>query len=704
LAGERDGEVDAGRADPIGEPDGPSEAMAGDYAAGSSSSTAGGGTDGVADGRTGALVGDYAVADGSASSSRGGGGRGRKVAMAVIGVIALLATGVAITQFLAADGAASPEAAVQAFFDAVDDEDALGVLESLAPSEREVLVPSVQALADQLTDLDVAGDDLDLEKVGGLDIQIKDLELRMQGLHPNVAAVKITGGTIATSATFRDLPMGKVLDAALEEQDGRDLDETVKGSEPLNFTLAAVKGDEGWHVSLLYSIAEAERVSDGSPVPDFGNGIPARGADSPRAAVDAMVAAFNEGDSDRMIELTPADTMAVLHDYGPGLLVDDTGDEEDDGSASRLEDVKLGEPEGSGATRRLPLEGYRYVERYDDEETSIVYDGSCITFDFSGDLGEDAERPVEPQRECLDGSGRDENQESVELFGEPAPFGPLLFGPGTAEVVVVERGGAWYVDPSRSLIDSMLLNLERMSPSQVDRMVEYWAAVASGDDEAFYGLYGFVAYEDCPGVEPPPEDATFEERKAAALRCEEESFGEEDGDDGQFVYEGAAAEDECSASSQDEAEVEACLDELGIVGGDEPVEESFPEDACYESDDRAEVEACITALGDPEALQEFRSIACYDGEDDAAIEACLQGLGDPSLLGEFHEDACYDSDDEAAIEACLQDLVDKGELDPQIIFEFRCGRVYDDVGDGDMTAADEAFDRCMADATKDSGG
>jgi hypothetical protein len=412
-----------------------------------------------------------------------------------------------------------------------------------------------------------------------------------------------------------------------------------------------------------------------------------------------MVAAFNESDFDRMIELTPPDTMAVLHDYGPDLLLDDRGDDEDDDSSTRLEDVRLGEPKGSGDTRRLTLEGYRLVDVYDGEESSIVYDGSCMTFDF-GDLYEDAEPAVEPVRHCLDGTDGNGNPTSVELRTEPLPFGPLLFGPGAAEIVVVERDGAWYVDPSRTVIDSLLLNLAQMPPEQIDRMVEYWVAVSTGDDDAHYGMYGAAFYEDCPEVDPPGDDASFEERKDAARRCEDEWSG----DEGELTDPQAAAEDECWESSQDEAEIEACLDELGIVTDVGPIEDPLPEDACYESEDQAEVEACITALGDPEALQDFHEYACYDADDDAAIEACLEGLGDPSALGEFHQDACYASDDEAVLDACLQDLVDKGELEPQVLFELRCSVVYEEVEDeDDMTAADAAFDQCLADAANGSG-
>jgi hypothetical protein len=257
--------------------------------------------------------------------------------------------------------------------------------------------------------------------------------------------------------------------------------------------------------------------------------------------------------------------------------------------------------------------------------------------------------------------------------------------------VVVEREGAWYVDPARTVIDSTLSNLEQMPADRVNRMVEYWVAYLSDDEDAFYALAGPEFFEDCPGMEAPPEDATFEERADAARRCEQEQDGSDEGE----PVEEPTTEEICAQVPDDQNQ--ACLDDLASPDVDEPL----PEDACYDSDDQAEVEACITALGDPEALQEFREIACYDAEEDAAIEACLRDLGDPSALGEFHADACYDSDDDAAIEACLQGLVDRGELGPEVLFELRCGRVYDDVEGGDMMAADAAFDQCLADATNE---
>jgi hypothetical protein len=640
---------------------------------------------------TWALPADYAVPgpppDLTATATRG---PGHRLAVGVVGVLALLATGLAVTQLTGADGAESPEAAVQAFFDAVDDEDALGVLESLSPAERDLLVPSVSKLAEQLTRVEVT-EEVDLQKVGGIDLKVKDLEMRTKGLHPDVAAVEVTGGTLAVAAKLADLPLGRALRGALEEEGGLDLDEPLDESVPIDLTLVTVKSGEGWHVSLLYSLAEEARADSGAPVPDFGNGIPARGADSPKAAVEAMVAAFNEADYKRMIELTPPDSMAVLHDYGPGLLAeletDEEDEEDDDGSGlrmatgpdTRLDDVELGEPEGSGTTRRLSLEGYQLTMSYDGEVSmSYVYDGSCVTStlpNWSMSSEDGAEEPAdesEETRRCVDEPSDDLFFDLGSMF---PPAGPLLFGPGEADIVVVERDGAWYVDPARSIIDTLLLNIDAMSSAQAERMIEGLAIMFNPDEDAWYATMPAEMYESCPDIDPPGDDASFEERKDAGRRCEEAQFeqfeavGEAIPDDDQI-----AAEEACVASSDDQDVIDACIED--VYGDGDPEYPSSPSDDCY-----------------------------WSSEDDAVIEACLLALGDTEAVNELHETACYGSDDEAAVEACLQGLVDKGEIGADVIVRFRCDAVYDtlpeDPSDQDYVDADDARDRCMVDAGVD---
>jgi hypothetical protein len=664
---------------------------------------------------------DYPVGDHGEPPPGGGrhGRRPRRAVAAVVGVLALLATGLAVTQLAAADGAENPEAAVRALFDAIDDEDPVGVLESLSPSERDLLVPSIEKLAGQLARVEVIGD-VDLRKVGGVDLKVQDLELRTQGLHPDVAAVKVSGGTIEASAKLRDLPLGTALLGAMEDEGGQDLDGRLNGSTPIDLTLVTVKSGDGWHVSLLYTLAEADRDDSGAPVPDFGNGIPAKGADSPEAAVDAMVAALNDRDVTRMIELTPPDSMAVLHDYGPGWIAeqdeddeeriddpygdedygdDSYGDEDEDyedyedyQETERLEDVRLGEPQGSGDTRRLSLEGYRVISTYDDEETtSFEYDGSCMTttttsrFTRVGNaIGSEDGDEAAPLEEPTDETTETETETTKRCPGDvDAGFGfgfgfgfgglgllgifplagPLLVSPGEADIVVVERDGKWYVDPARSILDTLALNLGAMTPEQAGAALRSSATTFNGDEDAWYATIPGSEYEEtCPDVDPPAEDASFEERKEAGKRCYEQEFEEFD-DLGDLD-----SEDACYDTYEDQEDIDICLDD----GYGEPAPETpSPKELCYQA-----------------------------SEDVAAIETCLQGLGDPAAVSEYHELQCYGADDSTMVEACLQDLVDRGEIDAEAAADFRCSIVYDQLRETDEVsdATPEDYERCMADA------
>jgi hypothetical protein len=334
-----------------------------------------------------------------------------------------------------------------------------------------------------------------------------------------------------------------------------------------------------------------------------------------------MVEAYNGQDFTRMIELTPLDTAAVLHDYGPVLL-----DADQAGSSSTVfEDISFSEPQGSGGTRTLAVESYRMVQSYDGEpETTTVYDGSCITTTYADSGG----RPG-PDTACVD-----DPSAGVNLgFGlASGSMGVLLFGPGPTEIVVVERAGAWYVDPALSAVETLLVDIERASPEQIDRTVEQWAAMVNGDDDAWYATLSPSYYQYCPGVQAPGPDASFEERKEAGRRCTEEEF------------------------------------EVGSIEG----EVTTP-----------------TTLMEPE-------YECLQSSDDpAVVEGCLQGLGDPDALARFHASACRSSGEPAAVESCLQELVDEGEIEPSAVVEYRCEVANQPQDGGDSFAAERAIEKCM---------
>ena len=86
--------------------------------------------------------------------------------------------GIAIAALLAAGGFAlaylqpqanTPEEAVRSLVTAITDEDVLGALDALAPSERDLLRDTLVDVTGELRRLDVLDDDADLSGVRGVD-------------------------------------------------------------------------------------------------------------------------------------------------------------------------------------------------------------------------------------------------------------------------------------------------------------------------------------------------------------------------------------------------------------------------------------------------------------------------------------------------------------------------------------------------------
>ena len=87
----------------------------------------------------------------------------------VVGAVALIGAGVFAASRVFGDdsagGADSPEAAGLALLDALDQEDALGVVDLLLPGERETLRQPLTELVDELTRIEVLSDDATLRSI-----------------------------------------------------------------------------------------------------------------------------------------------------------------------------------------------------------------------------------------------------------------------------------------------------------------------------------------------------------------------------------------------------------------------------------------------------------------------------------------------------------------------------------------------------------
>ncbi|MEX2658738.1 MAG: hypothetical protein WD232_03500, partial [Acidimicrobiales bacterium] len=244
------------------------------------------------------------------------------VGIAVAAVLAVAAGAFAITS-MGNDTPSTPEAAVEALFSALEDQDVLGILATLAPGERQVYQPFIEDMVGELQRLDVLAGDLDLAAIDGIEIDVDGLELRSSTLGKGVSSVSITGGTITSTLRPAEVPIGSFVRELMEDS-GVGM-EPVTSTEPLAadepFEIVVID-DGGWHVSLHYSIAELARKEAGVAAPAFGQGVQPEGADSPEGAVRALLEAAVDLDLRRVIALTPPGEMSALHDYAP-LFLDD---------------------------------------------------------------------------------------------------------------------------------------------------------------------------------------------------------------------------------------------------------------------------------------------------------------------------------------------------------------------------------------------
>ena len=583
-------------------------------------------------------------------------GKGKAfVGIAVGTVLALAAGAFAVTSF-GDDAPSSPEAAVEALFAAVEQRDVLGVLDTMAPDEREVYQPFIEDVVSELTRLEVLSDDIDLGAVSGVELDVEGLELESEELGDGVSVVTVTGGTITSTVDPEEVPVGSFIRDLMEDPENEvDMDvvsetaDLVEG-EPAELV---VIDDGGWHVSLHYSIAEAARKEAGAPVPDFGEGVQPDGADSPEAAVEELVQASVDLDLRRVIELLPPGEMAALHDYAP-IFLDDVDEAVEDLRSEADFEISVDEldteVDEDGDIAKVKVTGFAVSGQADGEDFEAAYDGECFTGTFDG----------EEEELCLD----DED------LGMDSAFVQSAFD-ASLTVLTVEEGGEWFVTPIRTFMEYGLVVLRALD------------AEALEDPEAFFGdLFGFDPYAfgtEGFGPDGLEEDLSFDE---------DSSFDEEDP-----YAECSAFYDDLPADATDEeydeagAAYDACFDEIsGIDPGSDPADvcsylyDDLPADATPEQIAEADdaYSLCFDdAAGPASAPNPFEECSyLYDdlppdatpeqvAEVDAAYESCYDSVagGDPA------EDAgCYEAysslpdeptdqefdDADAAFEACVE--------------------------------------------------
>lgn len=367
----------------------------------------------------------------------------------IVAILALAAGGLFAWRNIAGSGSGSstPEGAVRALFDAAQNEDTLGVLASLLPSERESFQEPLEQIRNELVRLGILSADASLSGVPGLDLRFENLTFKTTTLADGFAFVEATGGTVHSSVDPTKLPFGKFLrdtaGAALPQR-------RTTTSEPVadqDASMVAVQDGGKWYASIWYSVAESARRDAGAPLPSFGKGIAAQGSSSPEGAVRALVTALTKLDVRGMIALTPPDEMRALHDYASIFISAADAAASEARSHVRVQVRKLDlTSERQGAQAIVKIAHVEFAVSAADGSFSVNFDGRC----FSG-----KGLPFEAPRICTD------------ELAQQAPFPPRQADLG---FIVVQSGGQWFISPTRTVLGAVTASLRALTPQDLDQI------------------------------------------------------------------------------------------------------------------------------------------------------------------------------------------------------------------------------------------
>ncbi|HZQ57767.1 MAG TPA: hypothetical protein VFA84_07025 [Acidimicrobiales bacterium] len=361
---------------------------------------------------------------------------------ATVAVVAVLVAGVVAVTALTGPSANTPEDAVRGLLTAAGNGDALGVLDHVDPAERGAVASFLTDGTADLARLGVLAPDIDLHHISGISASFS-VDATHNDLRPGLATVQVTGGSVHAHVDAAQLPLG----AFVRQHAGTALGKggPADTTSPLHITapIATVLRGGTWYVSIGYTAAEAARRKANLPLPDPNASVPAVGAPNAEAAVEDFLHALANVDVERLIELTPPDEMAALHDYAPLFLPN----------------VKqaLSHSTFSVAITSLELD---QTAHGDGELVSVKRIGVHATVNGTTiDLAPGSKCPTVTGATPVDLSAWCAGTAGAATSALPAGLSDLvgnLRGTRAQEgFVVVEHGGAWYVSPTRTVLDGI---------------------------------------------------------------------------------------------------------------------------------------------------------------------------------------------------------------------------------------------------------
>jgi hypothetical protein len=349
-------------------------------------------------------------------------------------------------------GAASPEEAVSSLVSDLNKSDLLGVLDHLAPGERDALLDPLQQSIAQSKRLHVLKSNADPGRVPGVAVSAKGItfdKAEGEAINDHVRIVKITAGTITLNADLTKVPftdeyLKVVFPHGIDPSTARssatiDIASAMQDNGPVRIATQQLGGK--WYPSLMYTIADLAVQDAGADNPGPSDYVAPKGAPSPEDAVKQAIMAIQNADYRRLIELASPSELPVVHDYGGVILKNIASDAK---PSFTIKDLQLRTGKASGATR---VTLHSITVDVPDHEVTVAVDGNCLGITRDGDFRKLC--AIDIINELNAGPLRDRPLTAE----EKAALGRFASGVPNIGVEVSSSGGQWFIDPVRSYLD-----------------------------------------------------------------------------------------------------------------------------------------------------------------------------------------------------------------------------------------------------------
>jgi hypothetical protein len=399
-------------------------------------------------------------------------GLGARLSLAAVAAVVLAGAGAGASVALSGstkNGAATPAAAVTAMLGALGDGDFLAVLDDLAPGERNALEPGLESIFSQLKRLDVLSSDANLANISGISVHFSGLQTVTDQLTPEVAAVRVTGGTATSTVDPSQLPLSAWLQSLVGiATSGKATTRTSPAGGPGSGVVGTVEVGGSWYVSIGYSIAL--NALAGSPQGEAppATSLQAAGASSPEGAVQAIFTSLSNLDLSALLADLPPDEMAALYAYAPDWLPK---------AQAALNSVKgkVSTSFGNLSFSTKALGQGALVEVNPGLTFSVVASGASITY-ANGCATENVLGSL--RKVC---QGANNPYLSKLLSALPPPVSAIVKRLSSAHpetgFVTVEEGGRWFVSPTRTALQAVVAVMQELKSSDLHTIVDNAPAV-----------------------------------------------------------------------------------------------------------------------------------------------------------------------------------------------------------------------------------